>query len=104
VTSAGRIDPRLRRQLDAASTDTLLHAVLIVGEDGDPSATPHDEGLAERVVEQIRVRLGEEAAQVRFVPRANAVIVVARPAFLRVLVNDPRVLLASATTIDLFPS
>ena len=93
----GRVDPRLTRQLTAAGEAGLVHAVLIVA--GDEPA----DGPAAALVEEASARSGWSPGQVRHLPRANALIVTAPAAWLRAALEDRRLLVASATTTDVFP-
>ena len=103
MSGGWRVDPRLRRQIAAAGDDGLVHAVLIVTGDRAPFTASDDDGVAECVIAETFARLGEQPGFVRIIPRANAAIIMARPAFFHAVLDDPRVLFASATTIDLFP-
>jgi hypothetical protein len=102
MSGGWRVDPRLQRQIAAAGDNGLVHAVLIVTGDRDPLTASDDGGVAERVIAETLARIGEQLGFVRLVPRANAAIVGARPAFFHAVLDDPRVLFAGATTIDLF--
>jgi|tagenome__1003787_1003787.scaffolds.fasta_scaffold18381397_1 hypothetical protein len=92
-----QVDPRLTRQLGAAGEEGLVHAILIVTED-EPA-----DGLAADLIAEASASSGRSALRVRHLPRANALIVTAPAGRLRDLLKDHRVLVASATTIDIFP-
>ncbi len=98
-----RVDPRLSRQMAAVGAEGLVHAILIVGSDDDPARQPDDMGLAARVIAEATVRAGASPARVRYMPRANAAVVEVGVRYLHVALDDQRVIVASATTIDIFP-
>jgi hypothetical protein len=87
----------------AVGDEGLVQAILIVGSDVDPASQPDDMVLAARVIADATVRIGEPPARVRYVPRANAAVVEARVRYLHVALEDSRIIVASATTIDIFP-
>jgi hypothetical protein len=103
MSIARRVDPRLSRQIAAAGDDALVQAILIVGGDDDPASQPNDAGRAARVIAQASARAGQAPERVAYLPRANAVILAAPVSYLHVVLGDQRVILASATTIDIFP-
>jgi len=88
------VDPRLARQLTAAGEGGPVHAVLVVA-DGDD--------VAAGLVAAASAGSGLTAGSVRHLPRANALVVTAPAAWLRAALEDPRLLVASATTTDVFP-
>lgn len=95
------IDRRLDRQLAQAAEGELVYAVLIVACDDGSATAPDDQGQAQRLLTQAGDLLGARPTYLRIIPRANALIVGASPAFLHALLADPRVVCASATTVDL---
>lgn len=103
MSASQRVDPRLSRQMAAAGDEGFVQAILIVGSDDDPARQADDMGLAARVIAQATVCAGEPPASVRYVPRANATFVEARVRYLHAALGDRRVIVASATTIDIFP-
>jgi hypothetical protein len=102
MSTPERIDSRLSRQM-AAAGDGLVQVILIVGDEDDPARQPDDAGLAARVVAEASARAGQPPARVRYLPRANAAVIEARVRYLHAALDDRRVIVASATTIDIFP-
>jgi hypothetical protein len=103
MTAVQRIDPRLSRQLAAAGDEEVVHAIVIVGSGDDPASRPPDASPAANLIAEVSARVGRSPVRVRQVPRGNAVIITACGRHLRALLDDPRVIVASATTIDVFP-
>jgi hypothetical protein len=87
----------------AVGDEGFVRAILIVSGDDEPASQPNDMGLAARVIAKATARAGEPPARVRYVPRANAAVVEARACYVRVALEDLRIIVASATTIDIFP-
>lgn len=97
------IDPRLSRHLRDANDDMLIDAiVIIVGDRQDPLETWKDNGLAERILQQIMEQTHEQPSFLRFIPQANAVAMTANSRFINSLLNHPYVQVASSATIDPF--
>jgi hypothetical protein len=87
----------------AAGDDGLVRAILIAGGEDDTATQPGDTGPAASVVAEACARAGQPPARVRYLPRVSAVVIEARPSYLRAALEDRRVIVASATTIDIFP-
>jgi hypothetical protein len=83
----------LSRQLAAAGSAGPVHAILIVA----------GEATGPAVIAAASAATGQVPADVRYLPRAGAVILTAPANYLRALLDDHRVTVASATTIDIFP-
>lgn len=81
-----RVDPRLQRQLNGANSEDLIAAIAIVsGKD-----------------EQLHQWIEHRATQVQWIPRANAIALIATPDELHALLDEPEVHFLSSTTIDPF--
>jgi len=91
-----QVDPRLARQLAAAGEAEMVPAILIVASDDEPA-----DGLVTALITEASA--GRSPLHVRHLPRADALIVTASASRLRAILEDQRVLVASATTIDIFP-
>jgi hypothetical protein len=87
----------------AADDDGLVQVILILGNDDEPAKQPDDVNLAARVIAEASARAGQPPARVHYLPRANAVVVEACIRYLHAALDDQRVIVASATTIDIFP-
>lgn len=81
-----RVDPRLLRQLDAANSEDLIAAIALVSGNREP----------------ILQRLHRPPIQLKWIPSANAIALMATPDVLYALLDEPEVYFLSSTTIDPF--
>jgi hypothetical protein len=92
------IDPRLSRMIDEAGETGLVDAVIVVGDSAGSSTD--DSGLVQRVIARAAGRAGEPPARVRCFPRANAAALSATTRFLREILKDPDLAVASAADTE----
>jgi hypothetical protein len=95
---AATIDRHLTKQIAEAGETGLVAAVMIVKEPGGPAMD--DGGLARRVIEKAVERTGEIPASVRYVPRANAAVLLARAGLIQEILVDENLAVASAADLD----
>ena len=95
------IDPRFRKMLARASDDSLLEAACVASTAGG-LADPR--GAAGILIDRVTRAHGEAPRRVRYLAAADVAIVVAKAGYLRALIDDPHLRVASATDIDKLPS
>ena len=91
-----------RTIIQLRSKEGLVHALLIIQLD-EPDG-PLSESLVAKLIQDSERRAGGRLALARFFPRVGALLVAGSPVLLAELIANERVLIASATTIGLFPS
>jgi hypothetical protein len=95
---AARMDPALSAQLDAAAADDLpVQAVIALRRDGGPAAGAQDVGaLAEDLLARVARETGSAAVDHNVFRNLGSFVVVAPPAFVRSLLEQPEVEAAMA--------
>jgi hypothetical protein len=94
------IDRRLRDQLARAGEHNQVEAVIVVDADPDLSTTGSVRKCLEQVIEGAIGRAGEHPATVRYFAGANASVILASGRFIREILEDEHIAVASATDVD----
>ena len=94
------IDRRLRDQLAEAGEDNQVEAVIVVDADPDLPAIGSVQKRLEQVIEGAIERTGEHPASVRYFAGANASVILASGRFIREILEDEHIAVASATDVD----
>jgi hypothetical protein len=89
------IDPDLERQLEAASEDEPVEAVLLLRKSGTNDRPLDPQTLMERVG-----ACETDKVEMNYMPRIGALIVRARSAVIRRLIDQPEVEMASANRLE----
>jgi subtilisin family serine protease len=102
VRSYKYIDPRLQKIFRYASNDYILEAVFIIASTAEVADNQDPRGAAGEVIDRVTRAQGEKPERIRYIAAANIAIVLAKAAYLRMLIDDPQVQVTSATDIDKF--
>ncbi len=94
------VDRRLSAQLAMAGEDKQVDAVIVVNAGPDLSAIAGVQKCLEQVIEGAIGRTGEHPASVRFFAGANAAVILASGKFIREILEDEHIAVASATDVD----
>ena len=95
------IDRRLRDQIDSGDGTGEVEAILVVKEPGEANLSSDDGGLARLVIEGTVERTGDHPIALRYFPRANAVVISAKGRFIREILRDENLAVATSINIDL---
>ncbi len=94
------IDRQLSAQLARAGEDKQVEAIIVVDADPDLPATVGVQERLEQVIEGAIGRTGEHPASVRYFAGANASVILASGRFIREILEDEHIAVASATDVD----
>ncbi len=96
------IDRRLSDQITRAGEKGPVEAVIVVDADQDGPSTESAGKLLAKVVEGAIQRTGEHPACVRYLASVNSAVILASVKFIRQVLQDEHIVVASAADVDLF--
>ncbi len=97
------IDGRLRDQMKQAGEAGPVEVVIVVDADHEWLTRESAGRLLAQVIQGVIQRTGDQPESVRYFTGANAAVILANGKFIRAVMDDEHVVVASATDVGVFP-